>query len=79
VESESQINKGYNMPRRYLLCSLALACALFGQEFRATITGRVTDAQNAAVPGVKVVAALLTTGGKSESTTGADGLYTIPF
>ena len=67
------------MPRRYLLCNLALACALFGQEFRATITGRVTDAQNAAVPGVKVVATLLTTGAKSETATGPDGLYTIPF
>jgi len=67
------------MPRRYLLCNLALACALFGQEFRATITGRVTDAQNAAVPGAKVVATLLATGAKSETATGADGLYTIPF
>ena len=70
---------GYKMPRRYLLCSLALACAVFGQEFRATITGRVTDAQNAAVPGAKIVAILITTGAKSETTTGADGLYTIPF
>jgi Carboxypeptidase regulatory-like domain/TonB dependent receptor len=69
------------MPRRYLpyCLALCLAQALFGQEFRATITGRITDAQSSAVPGAKVIATLLATGAKSETTTGTDGLYTIPF
>src|SRR5215471_1562317 len=49
------------------------------QEFRGTITGRVTDAQAASVPNAKVQATLLATGGRSQTTTGTDGLYTIPF
>jgi hypothetical protein len=68
------------MPRRYVyILALTFSHALLAQEFRATITGRVTDAQNAAIPGAKVTVTLLTTGARSETTTGADGLYTIPF
>ena len=69
------------MPRRYFVYCLALTLlpALFAQEFRATITGRVTDPQNAAVAAARITATLLTTGAKSVTTTGADGLYTIPF
>src|SRR2546423_1418489 len=55
------------------------ALGLNGQEFRATITGRVTDPSSAAVPNAKVTAVLLSTGAKSETTSGADGLFTIPF
>ena len=51
----------------------------FGQEFRGTITGRVTDAQSASVPNAKVAVTLLATGARSQTTTGTDGLYTIPF
>jgi hypothetical protein len=50
-----------------------------GQEFRGTITGRVTDAQAASVPNAKISATLLATGGRSQTSTGTDGLYTIPF
>jgi hypothetical protein len=68
------------MPRRYLcILALTLCQALVAQEFRATITGRVTDAQNSAVPGARITVTLLSTGARSETTTGADGLYTIPF
>jgi hypothetical protein len=68
------------MPRRYVyILALTFAQSLLAQEFRSTITGRVTDAQNAAVPGANVTVTLLTTGARSETTTGADGLYTIPF
>jgi len=58
---------------------LCLAQGLFGQEFRSTITGRITDAQSAAVPGAKVTVTLLSTGAKTETASGPDGLYTIPF
>ncbi len=49
------------------------------QEFRATLTGRVLDAQGAAVPGARITALLSSTSARSATTSGADGLYTIPF
>jgi hypothetical protein len=63
-----------------VLSAAVLASALaFAQEYRGTITGRVLDAQQAAVPGVKIVVTLANTGAKSETTSGSDGSYTIPF
>jgi len=53
--------------------------ALFAQEFRSTVAGRVLDAQEAAVAGVKITATQTETGAKSETISGTDGLYTIPF
>src|SRR5258707_15215958 len=58
---------------------LALTQALASQEFRGTITGRITDAQKGAIPNAKVIATLVSTGAKSETQTGSDGLFTIPF
>lgn len=57
----------------------ALSGALLAQEFRGTITGRVVDAQGAAVPGAKITVTLSSTAARSNTTTGADGLYTVPF
>src|ERR1051326_1222151 len=68
------------MPRCVLFLllafSISIACA---QEFRATLTGRVMDAQSAVIPGVKITAINQDTGSKSETTSGVDGQYTIPF
>jgi len=57
----------------------ALAVSAIAQEFRGTITGRVTDAQAAAIPNAKIVATLVSTGAHSTTNSGGDGLYTIPF
>ncbi|MCX6590104.1 MAG: carboxypeptidase regulatory-like domain-containing protein [Acidobacteria bacterium] len=51
----------------------------FAQEFRATIAGRVIDAQNAAIVGATIVATQIGTQAKVETVSGTDGLYTIPF
>jgi hypothetical protein len=59
-----------------IACMLSLA---FGQEYRATLTGRVTDAQDAVVPQAKIVATQIETGARTETVSGADGQYTIPF
>ncbi|MBV9084413.1 MAG: TonB-dependent receptor [Acidobacteriaceae bacterium] len=59
------------------LCLIALAG--WGQEFRATITGRVTDPQNAIVPGVRITAVQTETGAKSDTVSDSQGQYTIPF
>src|SRR5512140_1349004 len=52
---------------------------VWGQQFRGSITGRVMDAQQAAVPGVKVTATEAETQAKSETVSGATGQYTLPF
>src|ERR1700682_5311221 len=67
------------MPRRaFVLCCL-ISAAAWSQEFRATITGRVVDVQNAVVAGAKITITLVATGSKSETTSGSDGSYTVPF
>lgn len=49
------------------------------QEFRATLTGRVTDPSGAPVPGVKVTAIKLDTNTRTLTRTGGEGLYTVPL
>lgn len=59
-----------------LLASVTTAVA---QEYRATLTGRITDEQSAALPGVIVVATHVETGTRSETVTDGSGLYTFPL
>jgi len=59
---------------------LTILCAsLSAQEFRSTLSGRVTDPSGATVPGVKVIAKETSTGAKAEATTGPQGDFTLPF
>ena len=56
TSSVARVRSSY---RRGLPISLAIVMSVFaaragGQEFRATMTGRVTDAQGAVVPGVTI-------------------------
>ncbi|HEY1339167.1 MAG TPA: carboxypeptidase-like regulatory domain-containing protein, partial [Bryobacteraceae bacterium] len=69
------------MPRStaLLVVSLFAASAALSQEYRATLTGRVLDAQGAVMPSVAVTAVNQSTGAKSETVSGPDGVYTIPF
>ena len=55
------------------------AVTLWGQEFRATISGHVYDASSAAVPGAKVEATNTATNETTKATTEASGAYTLPF
>ncbi|MBM3758296.1 MAG: TonB-dependent receptor, partial [Acidobacteria bacterium] len=52
---------------------------LFAQEFRSTITGRVVDAQQAAIGNADVTATHRETGAVSRTQTATDGQFTIPF
>jgi hypothetical protein len=67
------------------LSCIALAISVGGadrawaQEFRATITGRVTDPNGLTVPGATVTAANSQTGEVAFSATTSEGIYTIPF
>lgn len=54
-------------------------CVAWAQEFRATITGTVTDAQGAVMPGVRVEARNLATGVSVEAVTNDAGIYVAPF
>ncbi|MFB3825431.1 MAG: carboxypeptidase regulatory-like domain-containing protein [Bryobacteraceae bacterium] len=60
--------------------AILLACAAcFAQEFRASISGQVTDAQSAAIPGAKVTATNVETGAVHQTVSTVEGQYTIPF
>jgi len=61
------------------LCALVMTCLAPAQEFRATMTGRVMDAQGAVVPGVKVVLTQVQIRANHETVSGGDGGYTVPF
>jgi Carboxypeptidase regulatory-like domain len=65
---------------RYVFATMLLfAATCTSQEFRATISGRITDAQNAIVPSVKITVVQIGTEAKFETVSDHDGLYAIPF
>ena len=57
----------------------ALAICLYAQEYRATISGVVTDSSGATVAGAQVQAVNLETGLALKSESNAQGLYVIPY
>ena len=59
---------------------LVLACCLsaLSQEFRATLSGRITDPSGASVAGAKVDARALATGNTQSTVSNADGIYVLP-
>ncbi|MDX2181472.1 MAG: carboxypeptidase regulatory-like domain-containing protein [Bryobacteraceae bacterium] len=63
--------------------SVLLACAAVGavtaQEYRATLSGRVVDQQDAVLANVKLTLTQVDTGAKFETVTNEEGLYTLPF
>ncbi len=67
--------------RIHVMAAIALcaSAALFGQEFRGTFSGLVTDAQGAAIAKAKIVAIEKSTGNKAETLSSETGEYTIPF
>ena len=67
-----------------LVLLLALTAAFLpaladAQEFRATISGRVSDPIGAVIPGTAVTATEVNTGSVSKTTADAAGQYVIPF
>ena len=67
------------MKLKSLYLAVAFCAAVTAQEFRATISGRVTDAQNSAIAGANVTVIQIDTGAKFEATSNGEGLYSIPF
>jgi hypothetical protein len=64
--------------RRLSLFLLAFAVALSAQEFRGTLTGRVTDPAGLGVPGAKILIVKTDTNSRTETVSGQDGNYTAP-
>lgn len=54
-------------------------CMVFAQEFRATLTGRVTDPTGAILPEASIVVINTGTGTKVQTKSDATGQYTTPF
>ncbi|MGI8991550.1 MAG: carboxypeptidase-like regulatory domain-containing protein [Bryobacteraceae bacterium] len=57
----------------------AFCLAGLAQEFRATVTGRVTDPSGTGVPNAKIAVQNIATNDNLTANTGAEGTYTIPF
>src|SRR5258705_3592675 len=68
---------------KYLFSVSALAWLMLstatGQEFRASITGEVTDSSGSPVPNVRVSAVNVETNISTEAVTNESGRYTIGF
>jgi hypothetical protein len=62
-----------------LLIALARGTPAVAQEFRATVTGRVTDSAGLAMPGVTVSASNTATGEVASAVSNNDGVYNLPF
>jgi Carboxypeptidase regulatory-like domain len=58
---------------------LAVASCMFAQEYRATITGSITDSSGASVPGARIGAINKETGVSVSSVSNAQGRYVIPY
>jgi len=64
---------------RLIASFVVLSCLLSAQEFRSTLTGRVTDPSGAVVAGAKIAAIEETTNTRYDTVSNADGLYTFPL
>ncbi len=56
-----------------------LSAGLYAQEYRATLTGTVSDPSGASVPNATVKATNNATNSSSQTKTSADGVYTLPL
>src|SRR5580700_3749324 len=64
---------------RLIAVFAVFACLLSAQEFRSTLTGRVTDPSGAVVAGAKIAAIEQSTNTRYETVSNGDGLYTFPL
>lgn len=65
--------------RQVLALLIVFAATSAAQEFRAIISGRVTDTQNAVIDGVRILATQIGTEAKFETVSDSSGIYTVPF
>src|SRR5271157_2910738 len=63
---------------RTLTLFVVSVCLLSAQEFRSTLTGRVTDASGAVIAGGQIAAIEESTNTRYQTVTNSDGLYSFP-
>src|SRR5260370_21722448 len=63
---------------RHVLLLATLACFVEAQEYRSTLTGRITDRAGSGVPAAKVTATKIDTNEHFPTVSGPEGFYTIP-
>src|SRR5437868_9052041 len=67
------------MKRLVLLVLLFFGLPAFAQEFRSTLTGRVTDPSGAVIPGAQITVRNTETGATVNTVSDKSGNYTVPF
>ncbi|MGA2256464.1 MAG: carboxypeptidase-like regulatory domain-containing protein, partial [Thermoguttaceae bacterium] len=67
------------MKRIVLMVLLLVSISALAQEYRATLTGRVTDSAGAVIPKATVTVTSEETGAISKTLSGPAGYYTVPF
>src|SRR4051794_32396543 len=67
------------MTPRSVLALLLLSAGLYAQDFRATLSGTVTDPSGAAIPNATVKATNIAVNATKEAKTTSDGVYSIPY
>ena len=65
--------------KHFVLMLLVLPACGLAQEFRGTLTGRVTDPTGAGVPNARVVVTQTETHARAQTVSTQDGNYTVPF
>jgi protocatechuate 3,4-dioxygenase beta subunit len=73
------VNRKFHLYFALAISLLCLSAPAFAQDFRATITGRVTDTNKAAVPNAQVQAKNVGTNEVTSATTDSEGNYKAPF
>jgi hypothetical protein len=73
------VNRKFHLYFALAISLLCLSAPAFAQDFRATITGRVSDANKAAVPNAQVQARNVGTNEVSSAATDSEGNYKLPF
>src|ERR1700680_926202 len=69
----------HNVRALLFLCFVFLAVNGRAQEFRATVTGVVTDVQGSVVPGAAISITQIDTKAVFHTVSGPSGLYTLPL
>jgi len=73
------VNRKFHLFLALAISLLCLSAPIAAQDFRATITGRITDGNKAAVPNAQVSVKNLGTNEITTATTDSEGNYKAPF
>src|SRR5215472_11694206 len=67
------------MTPRSVVTFLLVCVAMFAQEYRATITGTITDPSGSAIPSAAIKATNTATNAVGETRSNSDGVFTLPL